>query len=108
MRLEPAHPPPPARSHETSRVLQVKFVAAGAVSSLLKKLIPINDTSTRVASATWMMGLWKCRVRGKSGKAKTAFPRLSSAPWKSRKQREISTFPQPATTVDLPVQEPEK
>jgi hypothetical protein len=33
--------------------------------------------------------------RWKAWKSKSGFPTLSTAPWKSRKQREISTFPQP-------------
>jgi hypothetical protein len=36
-----------------------------------------------------MPGPWK------AWKSKGGFPTLSTAPWKSRKQREISTFPQP-------------
>ena len=42
-----------------------------------------------------MPGPWKAR------KSKSGFPTLPTVPWKSRQQREISTFPQPrfATTV---------
>jgi hypothetical protein len=37
-----------------------------------------------------MPGPWK------EWKSKSSFPTLSTAPWKSRKQREIPTFPQPS------------
>ena len=36
-----------------------------------------------------MPGPWK------AWKSKSSFPTLSTAPWKSRQQREIPTFPQP-------------
>ena len=36
-----------------------------------------------------MPGPWK------GWKSKSSFPTLSTVPWKSRKRREISTFPQP-------------
>ncbi len=37
-----------------------------------------------------MTGPWK------EWNSKNSFPTLSTAPWKSRKRREISTFPQPS------------
>jgi hypothetical protein len=41
-----------------------------------------------------MAGLWKAR------KSTSSFPSLSTAPWKSRQQREIPTFPQPGVGPD--------
>jgi len=40
-----------------------------------------------------MAGPWK------EWKSESSFPTLSTAPWKSRKNREISTFPQPHAAV---------
>ena len=39
-------------------------------------------------------------ARGKRGKAQSSFLSLSTAAWKSRKKREIPTFPQPAIAPD--------
>src|SRR5713101_3435877 len=41
-----------------------------------------------------MTGPWK------EGKSKSSFSPLSPAPWESRKQREIPTFPQPGFAPD--------
>jgi hypothetical protein len=51
-----------------------------------------------------MPGPWK------EWKSKSSFPTLSTAPWKSRKRREIPTFPQPgfATAVLTSNQENQK
>ncbi len=44
-----------------------------------------------------MTGLWK------AWKSKSSFSTLSTVPWKSRQNREISTFPQPhAAAFNLP------
>jgi hypothetical protein len=42
-----------------------------------------------------MPGPWK------AWKSKSSFPTLSTAPWKSRKEHEIPTFPQPLATIIL-------
>ena len=44
--------------------------------------------------AVEMTGPWK------AWKSKSSFPTLTTAPWKSRKEREIPTFPQPSFAPD--------
>lgn len=48
----------------------------------------------RAGRAVEMAGLWKDR------KSTSSFPSLPTAPWKSRKRREIPTFPQPGIAPD--------
>ena len=69
-----------------------QVAAAAAMQSAVPATAAVPHNGAR--RAVEMPGPWK------AWKSKSSFPTLSTAPWKSRKDREIPTFPQPGVAPD--------